>query len=182
VISMSAGERAISQCEIQDVFLLEADCKVSSEFNPTQQWQSIAFQHKWRIEPKVLVQSRKPIDGKSEDIHILRYFVVGEARYLPESLAKSTVEDVTKQECIATFSLRFAADYKCPQSFLSDVDAIGAFAKNAAFHVWPYWREALSDWAGRCRLPRITLPIMPPKDLDQAMLSAPQELGAIDKR
>jgi hypothetical protein len=88
--------------------------------------------------------------------------VTGEVRLLKAGVSAGTGE-VADSDVFASIKLRFAADYRGAKDIIDDKDAINAFGKNALFHAWFYWREAVHEHAARMRLPRITIPMMKPQ-------------------
>jgi hypothetical protein len=158
----SPGQRAVAAFEIDDVFLVGSECQVDPQFNQTELITEVTFQHRVGLEPTIYGQTRVPNDENEAPIHIIRYIVMGEVRFLREGVAAST-EEVADSDVFARIKLRFAADYRCPKELTEDQDAIGAFGKNALFHVWSYWRESVHEHTARMRLPRVTIPMMKPR-------------------
>lgn len=157
---VSPGRRAVEAYEIDDVFLMESDCRVQSSFNQTESITEMALQHRVSLGPSILHQVRTPTDG-SEEMHIIRYLVTAELRVLRDGVPHDKPE-VGEEDILAVLKLTFAADYICSKAAAEDGDAVRSFGRNALFHVWPYLREAVHAFGARMRLPRITLPMMKP--------------------
>jgi hypothetical protein len=157
----SPGQRAVADLEIDDVFLIGADCQVDPQFNQTELFENVVFQHRVGLGPTIYGQSRVPLESSDPELHIVRFVVTGEVRILRRN-AKHDSEEVVESDVLATIKLEYAADYRCSRSLIDDQGAIKAFGRNAVFHVWPYLREGIHDCAARMRLPRITVPMLKP--------------------
>ena len=157
------GARAVAAAQIDDIFLIKSDCWVARDFNPSAQVSQFTYGHQSSVDLEVLVQTRTPLDG-TPAFHILRYFVNADVRLLKPEV-KIEAKEPAEQDLLAVLRFTLAADYRCPKELAEDKDAIGAFARNAHFHVWPYLREEVQSVCGRLRIPRITLPVLRP---DQA--------------
>jgi hypothetical protein len=74
------------------------------------------------------------------------------------SREKQPVDDEEEQTVIARIECIIVGCYLM-KSEVSE-DALREFAvKNCGIHVWPYWREFLTNHCDRLRLPRVMLPI-----------------------
>lgn len=162
MIEPGAVQRAVAALEIDDVFLIGSECQVDQQFNQTELITEVTFQHRVGLEPTIYGQSRASNNENEVPIHIIRYIVTGEVRLLKAGVSAGT-GDVADSDVFASIKLRFAADYRSAKEIIEDKDAINAFGKNALFHVWSYWREAVHEHAARMRLPRITIPMMKPQ-------------------
>ena len=156
----NAGDRAVSALDIEDVFLVEAALKISRDFNPLEQFDELSVGQTVGVDSNVIYQMRK-FGNNDEEVHVLRYFVTADVRVLKPGV-KPDERELGESDYLAHMNFVFAADYRCPREAPSDQDLIGAFSKNAAFHVWPYLREAVHDACARMRLPRFTVPMMKP--------------------
>jgi hypothetical protein len=161
VSTLTPGARAVSAYEISDVFVVESDCWVDREINQTQQFPEIIYGHQSGVDPECLTQTRTPVGG-GEPLYILRYFVHSEVRLLKPGTEPIEGRDPEKQELLAVLKFVFAADYHCSAEALEDQEAIGAFGRNAHFHVWPYLREEVHAACAKFRIPRITIPMIKP--------------------
>jgi hypothetical protein len=159
-MSGSPGARAIYAFKIEDIFLVASECWVARENNQTAQMPAIAYGHQSAIEKNVLFQERTSATDGSK-VNVIRYFITASVRVLKAEVSISDREP-TDDELLAFMKLTFAADYSCSKEALEDLEAIGAFSRNAHFHTWPYVREEVSAFCGRLRIPRITLPMMKP--------------------
>ncbi len=152
------GTRAVASFDVEDIFLAASQCEVNPNFNPTQAFTDVGFQHRVTPDKSVLLQVRTLAEG-GEELFFVRYSVTGEIRFLMPGIPIDK-SDLSSSELMATIRLTFFADYRCSKESFSDKDVIASFVRNAVFHVWPYWREAVSDLCGRMRLPRVTIPML----------------------
>jgi hypothetical protein len=154
------GERAVLACEIDDVFLVSVECKVSRDFNQSAiGLEDGAALQRVMIDNSVLMQSRTLAGPKEGQVHILRYFVRGEVNFPMPGKALDE-KNLIASDILATLVHEYAIDYRCSMEFFNDKAAVSAFAKNALFHSWSFWREAVIADCGRFRLPRIVIPMM----------------------
>jgi len=98
--------------------------------------------------------------GENGRIFMLRVFIELGVRFVPaaNSGKESEQEQAGDSDTLAQIEATYIAEY------ISDEDpgneAIKAFAaRNASFHVWPYWREFITSQCNRMNLPRINLPL-----------------------
>jgi hypothetical protein len=159
----SPGARAVGAYEIEDVVLIESACKVDRDFNPTMHIKEAQFAHRFSIGHEVLSQTRTPI-AEGEAYHLIRYFLTTEVHLLKPDVKPK--ESPTADDFMASLSFVFAIDYRCTKEDMGDVDAIGAFSTNAQFHAWPFVREEIHTMCGRLRIPRLTIPMLKPVQID----------------
>jgi hypothetical protein len=159
---MTPGERAVQALELEDIFLLESDCKVKRDYNPTQIWTNMVCGHSMEIENTVMTQSRTLIGHSEPSLFLVRFIVTGTFKLAMPEIDELPEGDIPEDKLLATLRLVFAADYSCKASFFEDKEAIGAFARNVGFHTWPFWREALNQQAARMRLPKVLAPMNKP--------------------
>jgi hypothetical protein len=151
----------VTAVEINDVFLIEARCNVSRDFNQTELARRIAFQHRLTPDGEGVFQIRNDALSGTE-INIIRYFIDGGLRVLrPGATSNAATEiEFKPEDVLAEILVKIAVDYNCPKALLEDRDAIGAFSKNAVFHAWPYWRSIVHSFSDQMRLPRVTIPML----------------------
>jgi hypothetical protein len=169
------GARAVATCEIEDVFLVEANCRVEREHIPGQEIKEFACQHSLTIEDRVLTQTRTLVYPSGAMVNVLRYFARGTVTILKPDSPVPETEEPPEDQVLAKLTHLFAVDYVCPPEFFQDHSAIGAFTKNAAYHAWSFWREAVLSDAARLRIPRVTIPMLKPKQSAKAADQAPQD-------
>jgi hypothetical protein len=161
----SPGARAVSVCEIDDVFLTEISCTVDGEFTPGQVMAEVACQHSFAVEQRALMQTRTLSGPPDTVIYVLRYFTRGEVSILKPGVpipSPPAASDISDKDLLARLVHKFAVDYVCPQGFFDDQAAVSSFSKQAAFHAWAFWREAVTTDAARLRLPKVTIPMLKP--------------------
>ena len=153
------GARAVAAFEIDDVALIESECKVARDFNPSEPWGDQAvFAHRVNVEPNVLVQMRTA--PGVDPFNVVRYFFNIQVRLLKSQLQPPTdPESVAEDQILATLRFLLAIDYRAG-NLSSDPDATGAFSHNAQFHAWPYVREEIHAMCSRLRIPRLTVPML----------------------
>jgi hypothetical protein len=140
-------QRAIESLKIQDVYVRELTAKCLADFDPKH-----AEELDRLIVQRMHVVRESQVAELSDGNHLLRVFVRLGARWvMPEEAEEpSAVRALIEAE--------FVAEYRMDK--VLDEAAINAFAlRNASFHVWPYWRELLSNQCIRMHLPKLTLPM-----------------------
>ncbi len=158
--SASPGERSVEALEIVDVFLVSSTCTIARDFNPQEQIPAnVASAHRIRSEETVLHQVRVVLDAEKTKINVIRYFINAEVH-----VGKPGVEfpdgNLSDDDALSRMVFVFAADYRVES--VPDAEMLSAFGKNAVFHVWPYWREAVHSACAKLRLPPITIPMLKP--------------------
>jgi hypothetical protein len=154
------GERAVAECEIDDVFLVSTECKVDRQYNQSVVGlDDLPALHRVAIDNNVLMQTRTLAPPSEGSIFILRYYIKGEILY-PKPGETLEGESVDDSKVLAKLTHEFAVDYRCQKEFFEDKVAVAAFGKNALFHVWGFWREAVISDSARFRLPRVIVPMM----------------------
>jgi hypothetical protein len=169
----SPGARAVDACDIDDVFLVHVGCSVDEEFIPNPALTQFGCVHKFTVEPRALLQTRKLSDPPDTVVHAVRYYARGEVSILKADAPAPNLPEVKPEHILATISHLFAVDYVCPESLLKDRAAVSAFSKNVAFNAWPFWREAVLSDCARLRLPKVMIPMMKPNQPKQ--VAAKQE-------
>ena len=86
-----------------------------------------------------------------DESQLLRVFVRLGVRWVdPEEENEAlSVKAVIEAEFIAEYQMTATLEQACIDEFC---------LKNASYHVWPYWRELLSNQCARMHLPRLMLP------------------------
>ena len=155
--TLSPGARAVRDFEIDDVFLVESDCKVARDHNPTVLITEFAYSHQVGADQEVMVQIRVPASG-GDAYTVLRYRVRAQVRLLKPGIPTNK-PDIGDDDFQATMNILLAVDYRVPSDAAKDLEAVGAFSKNAVFHAWPYLREEIHSACSRLRIPRVTIPM-----------------------
>jgi hypothetical protein len=140
-------QRAIESLKIQDVYVRELTAKCLGDFDPkhAEELDSLIVQ-------RMHVVRESQVAELSDGNHLLRVFVRLGARWV-------TPKEAEEPSAVrALIEAEFVAEYRLDE--VLDEAAINAFAlRNASFHVWPYWRELLSNQCIRMHLPKLTLPM-----------------------
>jgi hypothetical protein len=156
----SPRDRATSAFDIDDIFLIAEEASVVHEFNQSDRRpQEILTLQRVRVEEKVLVQSRVPLNDPESAFLIARFLVVGEV-YIGKPGIQPSDDGIKTEDQVARMIHTFAADYRVKDKQMPDQEALGSFITNVIYHVWPYWREAVHSQVARMRLPAITIPMM----------------------
>ena len=159
----SPGARGVTAFELEDVVLLESDCRVAKDFNPQTSWSEMAtFVQRVSVAPEVMVQTRQGLQEGSTPFNVVRYLFNVEVRLLkPEVNPLPEPENLVEDQIQATLKFLLAIDYRSKDDDqIKDPNVIGSFSTNAQFHVWPYMREEIHAMCGRLRIPRLTLPML----------------------
>ena len=153
-------QRAIACLAIQGVFVRECHLTMSPEFDPRVPG-TVGVQLK--IEPIRVDQVSYGSEGEgSPSIIFVRVHVKTGIRFVETGTDKQSsketdveIQGSTKAELLTVF----IAEY---QKLCEDLEqpAIEEFAqKNAAYHIWPYWREHVQNMCARTGLPVFPLPM-----------------------
>lgn len=154
------GSRAVNALEIEDVFVVSTTMRIDRDFNPTEEIAELAIGQRVEVDRNVMHQLRTFKNG-TDEVNFVRYFVEADLRVLKPGV-KPDAGELKDSDVLAEMNFVFAADYRCPADVPKDHAALGAFSTNAAFHVWPYVREAVHNACARMRLPRVTIPMLKP--------------------
>ena len=139
-------QKAIDNLHIVDVYLRYQFCECSEGFDPkyAQNLEQLTVQQLHQVRHSEVVA----VDHLGQ---ILRVFIRLGARWI-----RPEVKD-EELSVMALIEAEFIAEYK--MSELIDQCSIDEFClKNVSYHVWPYWRELLSNQCSRMHLPRLMLP------------------------
>lgn len=139
-------QKAIDNLGIQDVYVRDQVACCMGDFDP----KYAADMDRLVVQQMHLVKKSNiaELDG---DTSLLRVFVRLGARWVdPE-------EENEELSVRALIEAEFVAEYQMTDSL--EQASIDEFClKNTSYHVWPYWRELLSNQCTRMHLPRLILP------------------------
>ncbi|HHI93160.1 MAG TPA: preprotein translocase subunit SecB [Gammaproteobacteria bacterium] len=141
-------QRAIDSLNIQDVYLRGLDARCLGEFDPKYAPDLAEL----TIQQMHLVNQSQVVEIE-EHTRLLRVFLRLGVRWVDpkESEEAESIRAFIEAEFIAEYAM--AADL--------EKAAIDEFSlKNVSYHVWPYWRELLSNQCSRMHLPRVILPMV----------------------
>lgn len=146
-MASEALQRAIESLEIQDVYVRDLVASCVGEFDP----KYAVELDRLEVQQMHLVRQAS-VASLSDEHRLLRVFLRLGARWVDPD--KQDEEPAVR----AVIEAEFVAEYRMEQEL--DQEAIDAFAlRNASYHVWPYWRELLSNQCTRMHLPKLMLPM-----------------------
>ncbi len=141
-------QKAIDNLKIEDVYLRAFTARCGENFDPKYYSgiDSLAVQLKHFVKQSTVVEVEN--DGR-----LLRVFIDVGVRWVDENIEDGEGAD----SIMALIEAEYVAEYTMEEEL--EKACIDEFSlKNASFHVWPYWREFLSNHCDRLRLPKVMLP------------------------
>jgi len=145
---ISAGlQKAIDNLNIQDVYVRDQVASCMGDFDP----KYATDIERLAIQQMHLVKQANVVELDDEN-RLLRVLVRLGARWIdPE-------EKNEELSVRAVIEAEFIAEYQMTATTLEQ-SCIDEFSlENASYHIWPYWRELLSNQCARMYLPRLILP------------------------
>lgn len=141
-------QKAIDSLHIQDVYVRDQIASCYGDFDP-----------KYAADMDRLVVQQMHLVNQSNVVELdnvtrlLRVFVRLGARWVDpeEKNEELSVRAVIEAEFIAEYQITEELEQACLDEFS---------LVNASYHIWPYWRELLSNQCARMHLPRLILPTM----------------------
>ena len=147
-------QRAIDNLEIQDVYLRDLSASCAGDFDPKYDDDVTQLDLQWMH----LVRSSTIVEF-SADHQLLRVFIRVGVRWVDSLDGDNEQDDGNDDELLvrASIEAEFIAEYRITAEL--EQACIDEFClKNASYHVWPYWRELLSNQCSRMHLPRLIIP------------------------
>lgn len=145
-------QKAIDSLHIQDVYVRDLVARCVDDFEPkyAPDIESLHVQQMHLI-------TRSDVASTDEGNNLLRVFLRLGARWVdPNEIIQSGDSD-EEPAIRAVIEAEFVAEYEMSDTL--EQDCIDEFCfKNASYHVWPYWRELLSNQCIRMHLPKLVLP------------------------
>ena len=144
---ISAGlQKAIDHLTIHDVYVRDQVASCMGEFDP-----KYAAEIERLTIQQMHVVKQATVAALDDESQLLRVFVRLGVRWVdPEGENEAlSVKAVIEAEFIAEYQMTATLEQACIDEFC---------LKNASYHVWPYWRELLSNQCARMHLPRLLLP------------------------
>ncbi|PLY15327.1 MAG: preprotein translocase subunit SecB [Sedimenticola sp.] len=144
---ISAGlQKAIDSLNIQDVYIRDQVASCIGDFDP----KYAADMERLTVQQMHLVKQSNVVELE-DDGRLLRVFVRLGARWVDpeEDSEELSVRALIEAEFIAEYQMSATLEQACIDEFS---------LKNASYHIWPYWRELLSNQCARMHLPRLILP------------------------
>lgn len=153
-----ALQLAIDALTIEDVSIRSLAAELADgydpKFDPDAEELDVQLKH--------VVSSFELVNVGSEEqsVKLLRVFIDLGVRWVRPAArdAEEGPDDLSESAGrVAAIEAVMIADYSMDHS--PGEDALEQFAyQNASFHVWPYWREFVSNHCLRMNLPRLVLP------------------------
>lgn len=149
-------EQAQKHTAIQDVYIRVSHAFIHGDFDPKVSNESLAIQIRFGTEGHTVLNA----NGNDVQQKLLRVRVGAGIRFVDSEVEEQDLdEESVKPSVRAEILAEFVADYLVTKEDLAE-EVLGEFAQhNAAFHVWPYWREYAHSMCGRMRLPEVVLPM-----------------------
>jgi len=144
----AALQKAIDNLEIQDVYVRDQVASFFGDFDP-----------KYAEDIDSLNVQQMHIVRKSEAAEIddgtltLRVFIRLGARWIDPTIEEddASVRALIEAEFVAEYRMKKILEEECINQFC---------LKNVSYHIWPYWRELLSNQCMRMYLPKLMLPVV----------------------
>ena len=139
-------QSAIDALTIHDVYVRDQLATCKNDFNPkyAPDLEALTTQQMHLVQQAVIAEA----DDKD---CLLQVFIRLGVRWV------NPAEENEELSIRAIIESEFIVEYSMSQKL--EQNAIDEFAlKNASYHVWPYWRELLSNHCTRMHLPRLILP------------------------
>ncbi len=150
-------QRAKNGLQIEDVYQVLSSSHLAEGFDPKfdTRVNQLDLQLKHLVRRSYLIESQQ----EEKTVLLFRVEIILGARFVFNEKAEQ-LED--KASMVAQIEATYMADYKITDMRLRiDNEALDCFAvNNASYHVWPYWREFVSNQAQRMNLPKVILPVM----------------------
>ena len=155
-------QKAIDSLKIQDVYVRDLLANCADGFDPKYN-DGVA-----QLDVQMMHLVRKSdIIEFNESHQLLRVFVRMGVRWVSNAdkdIENSDGENDEKGDseddellALASIEAEFVAEYRITAEL--EKACFDEFAlKNASYHVWPYWRELLTNQCSRMHLPRVVLP------------------------
>lgn len=140
-------QKAIDNLQIHDVYLRGVTARCKDDFDPKYDSnnESLTVQLMHYVRQSIVVKFDE------NDSTLLRVFIETGARWIDEK-----IED-ENESILASIEAEYIAEYSMAE--LLEKACIDEFSlKNASYHVWPYWREFLSNHCDRMHLPKVVVP------------------------
>ena len=155
-------QEAISCLAIQDVYIRGHSLTIAPDYDPKFNPGTLGVQLRAHVPSGHIITLRNNEVPEAVSTRLLRIHVDTGLRLVSGADANQSPEagDSTPPNTVrAELTAQFVAEYliTCPD--LSDEARYVCVERNAAFHVWPYWRELIESVCARARLPLVILPM-----------------------
>jgi len=154
-----ALERAKAVLNIQDVWMHQSYAWMAKDFDPKfSDVELIGAQHKHVVARATFAEVT---DGQQHAPYLYRVYIDLGMRLVQveENTDAANEGDTDQPHVLASVEATLVAEYRTAED--PGEDALNAFAaRNASYHVWPFWREYVVSQCDRMRLPRVMIPTM----------------------
>ena len=152
----SALQLAIDALTIEDVSIRSMAGEMAEGYDPKfdPDAEELGVQLKHAVSSFELLD----IGSGEQPVELLRVFIDLGVRWVRPAAGDAEEDpDTSAASEVAAIKAVMIADYSMERN--PGKDALEEFAlQNASFHVWPYWREFVSNQCLRMNLPRLVLP------------------------
>ncbi|RCN59121.1 preprotein translocase subunit SecB [Acidiferrobacter thiooxydans] len=164
-------QEAIRCLAIQDVYLRGYNLTIAPDYDPKLNPGTLGVQLRAHVPSGHIVSLRNNEAPEEASTRLLRIYVDTGLRFVSTTNVNQLPGDgdtATPDAVKAELAAQFVAEYLITCQNLSE-EARNVFAEhNAAFHVWPYWRELIESVCARARLPLVVLPMFAQNALNKA--------------
>ena len=171
-------QEAIGCLAIQDVYIRGHSLTIAPDYDPKFNPGTLGVQLRAHVPSGHIITLRNNEAPEETSARLLRIHVDTGLRLVSGADANQPPDAggaPPPNTVRAELSAQFVAEYliTCPD--LSD-EARNVFVeRNAAFHVWPYWRELIESTCARARLPLVILPMFAQGVLNKSGQTEPQK-------
>jgi len=148
---MNNDPQKIIKCiSIRDAYLHNSTSYTADDFNPkySDEVKDLVVQFKHMV----MSADIRELDQDGENIKIFFVYIDFGVRWILFSgKSKKNIKAFIEATYVAEYKLEYDPDQKMLADFAS---------KNASYHIWPYWREYITNQCVRMNLPKVILPIM----------------------
>ncbi len=152
--------KAVEVLSIREIILAEANVRLDPALN--------THEPNLQLRAKMLEGNQvacEQVSGKTQEGNDCRFIRLG-FRFTLQLLgptvstepANTAPEAAAKEDVKVTIEALLKGVYAVNGDDFPGQDVIQAFVANAKFHVWPYWREFVTQMVARMNLPTVTIP------------------------
>jgi len=141
-------QKAIDSLSIQDVYVRDQIAHCQNDFDPKYAPEI----GKLTVQQMHVVRESNIVE-LNDHARLLRVFVRLGARWVDPTVESEelSVRAIIEAEFVAEYRMEEELEQACIDEFS---------LKNTSYHIWPYWRELLSNHCLRMHLPKLILPTL----------------------
>ena len=145
-------KKAIDSLSVLDVYMNSSKAYCAKDFDPKRfNVNQLKYQFKHMVTGSQTALFEEELKGQA----LFKVFIDVGCRFVPQEDADKGKEEPT---VLAEIEATMVAEYLLSDVSL-DEDSLKVFAlENASFHIWPFWREYLTNMCNRMNLPKIAVP------------------------